>query len=540
MKHALPIIIAFLLTFSLASAVSIQIAKTDYAQGETLTAMVSGCAARSVLEIYNAKTPIPNLIYIRQGQAQWSATYNTDSDTSDGKYTLSVSCEDGTTAEQAFCVDMRGCTDTQGQLPPTQPPGAPAQLSITSSAFGTGDIIPEQYACGPSGMAVGVSPPLEVRNIPTGTQSLTLVMEDIDIDLNPAVNPEIPQVHWAVYNIPVTAGATQLTIPAGVTFSATAVVTPSVLRGTQSVNEITRSAQYAPPCPPPGTTHRYRFVIYTFNISSLPVGPRSAITVLDEQGILRSSLLRDSRYLLQQTSLTGLYYPPPPPAPAPSGGGGSRCRPNWNCPSQWSYCNATLQQSRICTDLNRCDQRKLTKMENRSCTACEESWVCTPWDACRNGQQMRNCVDEHNCGVTLQKPVLQKSCQQIVEPGPVPVRVQPQLPPSVQQPAPSPSFWNQYKWLITGIPAAILVIIVIIFGVVHAFRSKSKPAAAVEYDMKELKEWVRKEKSMGTSDKDVITMLAQHTGWSTEEVENKFTELKENDSGSASVTSPAG
>ncbi len=216
------------------------------------------------------------------------------------------------------------------------------------------------------------------------------------------------------------------------------------------------------------------------------------------------------------------------PAPAPAevlspGGGG--CIRRWNCLTPWSYCNATLQQSRSCTDLNRCDQRKPTKIEVQSCAACEESWICTPWSSCQNQRQNRECVDEHFCGVAAQKPALEKSCQQQTEPAPEPARVQPILPeiqrPGIIPPPTGPSFWEQYKLFLLGIPAALLAVVVIILSLAY---HKPKQAA---YNIGELQEWVGKEKAMGTSTEDIKAILAQHTGWSKEEIEKVLAGLKE-------------
>ncbi len=43
----------------------------------------------------------------------------------------------------------------------------------------------------------------------------------------------------------------------------------------------------------------------------------------------------------------------PPPPPPGNSGSGSRCSSKWSC-GTWSYCNASLKQTRSCTDLNRC------------------------------------------------------------------------------------------------------------------------------------------------------------------------------------------
>src|SRR3989344_7606278 len=49
-------------------------------------------------------------------------------------------------------------------------------LSLSSSAFETGNTIPSEYTCD----ADEVSPPLSVAGAPEGTRSFVLVMEDLD------------------------------------------------------------------------------------------------------------------------------------------------------------------------------------------------------------------------------------------------------------------------------------------------------------------------------------------------------------------------
>ena len=64
------------------------------------------------------------------------------------------------------------------------------KLEIQSPAFATGAPIPKEYTQQGSDM----SPPLEITNIPKGTQSLVLVCVDPD-----APDPEAPKltfVHW--------------------------------------------------------------------------------------------------------------------------------------------------------------------------------------------------------------------------------------------------------------------------------------------------------------------------------------------------------
>ena len=64
-------------------------------------------------------------------------------------------------------------------------------MEITSEAFNNGDRIPKKYTCeGPN-----ISPPLQFSNIPEGTKSLVLMIEDPDAEAK-------PWVHWMVFNIP--------------------------------------------------------------------------------------------------------------------------------------------------------------------------------------------------------------------------------------------------------------------------------------------------------------------------------------------------
>jgi phosphatidylethanolamine-binding protein (PEBP) family uncharacterized protein len=68
-------------------------------------------------------------------------------------------------------------------------------LTLTSSAFKAQGKIPAKYTC----EGDDVSPPLSFAGVPSGTKSLTLIIDDPD-----APDPAAPQrvwVHWVVYNI---------------------------------------------------------------------------------------------------------------------------------------------------------------------------------------------------------------------------------------------------------------------------------------------------------------------------------------------------
>jgi len=200
-----------------------------------------------------------------------------------------------------------------------------------------------------------------------------------------------------------------------------------------------------------------------------------------------------------------------------SSGGGGSCTPNWSC-TDWSFCGPTLTQTRTCTDLNNCQTQR---EESRPCESCLESWVCSLWAECSAGVQSRACYDEHFCETSNLKPGLQKGCNEM-DPIPPPARISSQLPPPYVPPpaAAQQSFlsktWENYKMYIIGGAAAILLAVMIILAI-HIFMPKK-----VAYNINELKQWVRKEKEMGTSDTDIREILKQNTGWTDQEVDLAF------------------
>ncbi len=117
-------------------------------------------------------------------------------------------------------------------------PGKPAVLSISSPAFLHNGNIPAKYTCD----AKDMSPRIIIRNVPRGTMSLALVMEDPDA-------PKGTWVHWVVWNIsPGTGEIPENSVPSG---------------AVQGRNSWDRN-NYGGPCPPSGT-HRYFFRLYALD-----------------------------------------------------------------------------------------------------------------------------------------------------------------------------------------------------------------------------------------------------------------------------------
>ena len=150
------------------------------------------------------------------------------------------------------------------------------ELTVSSSAFREGDVIPTEYTC----EGQDVSPPLAWDEPPAGTQSLVLIVDDPDA-------PVGVFTHWVLFNIPSDsrdlpeALPTQAQLPSG---------------AQQGKNDFGR-LDYGGPCPPPGRSHRYRFTVYALDQPLELTAGASKKQVLDAiQG-----------HILAQGQLTGTY-----------------------------------------------------------------------------------------------------------------------------------------------------------------------------------------------------------------------------------------
>lgn len=115
-------------------------------------------------------------------------------------------------------------------------------FALSSPAFADGQPIPQQFTCD----GVDGPPPLHVRNVPEGTRSFAVIMDDPD-----ALHG--PFTHWLAYDIP--ADGPELKTTAGRTLA----------------NDFGRSG-YGGPCPPHGHgSHRYYFTVYALDVPSLDV-----------------------------------------------------------------------------------------------------------------------------------------------------------------------------------------------------------------------------------------------------------------------------
>jgi len=119
-------------------------------------------------------------------------------------------------------------------------------LAITSTAFAGGEAIPARYTC----QGEDVSAPLAWKDLPAGTKSLALIMDDPDAP-DPAA-PKRTWVHWVLYNLPATAAGLREAVDS---------LPEGTLEGT---NDWGRTG-YGGPCPPIGR-HRYFHKLYALDV----------------------------------------------------------------------------------------------------------------------------------------------------------------------------------------------------------------------------------------------------------------------------------
>lgn len=148
-------------------------------------------------------------------------------------------------------------------------------MTITSSAFVEGGMIPLKYTCD----GEDISPPLILDGIPNGTKSITLIADDPDAPMG-------TWVHWVLYNLP----ADSTAIPENIACDET------LENGARhGVTDFGRFG-YGGPCPPSGT-HRYYFKVYALDVKLDLTG---RVTKKDIEAAMAG-------YILAKAELMGKY-----------------------------------------------------------------------------------------------------------------------------------------------------------------------------------------------------------------------------------------
>jgi len=143
-------------------------------------------------------------------------------------------------------------------------------MKITSPAFEHNQSIPQKFTCDGD----NVNPPLQFSDVPEGTKSLALIVDDPDA-------PVGLWVHWTAWNIKSdTTEITENAVPSG---------------GVEGVTSFGNSG-YGGPCPPDGE-HRYFFKLYALD-TELDLSTESDKEDLEEAIV---------GHVLDKAELIGLY-----------------------------------------------------------------------------------------------------------------------------------------------------------------------------------------------------------------------------------------
>jgi Raf kinase inhibitor-like YbhB/YbcL family protein len=167
-----------------------------------------------------------------------------------------------------------GCEETE-EVEAENEGGRKMEITITSSAFQDGGMIPSKYTCD----GQDISPPLTWEGVPAGTKSLALISDDPDAPMG-------TWVHWVMYNIPPDIGELPENVPMDEVLS----------NGAKQGLTDFRRVGYGGPCPPSGT-HRYFFKIYALDI----------VTDLDAGATKKQLLAAMKGHILAEGQLIGKY-----------------------------------------------------------------------------------------------------------------------------------------------------------------------------------------------------------------------------------------
>lgn len=143
-------------------------------------------------------------------------------------------------------------------------------MKIASSAFQNNQLMPAKYTCDGD----NINPPLTFSDVPQGTKSLVLIVDDPDAPMG-------TWVHWTVWNIdPTTNEIKENSIPTGTVEGMTSFGKPG----------------YGGPCPPAGT-HHYFFKLYALNTTF-------SLESSSDKSQLEKAM---SSHILASAELVGLY-----------------------------------------------------------------------------------------------------------------------------------------------------------------------------------------------------------------------------------------
>lgn len=140
-------------------------------------------------------------------------------------------------------------------------------MKLKSSEFENNEYIPKRFTC----LGENINPALIIEDIPAGTVSLAVILDDPDA-------PGGDWVHWVMFDMPIISKIEENSAP-----------------GRQGINDSGRM-RYDGPCPPFGI-HRYVFKLYALDIN---LNLAEGVTKADLEKAM-------SGRILAKAELTGLF-----------------------------------------------------------------------------------------------------------------------------------------------------------------------------------------------------------------------------------------
>jgi Raf kinase inhibitor-like YbhB/YbcL family protein len=151
--------------------------------------------------------------------------------------------------------------------------GAAMTLDLTSPDFPAGGTIPKQFTCDGDDL----SPALQWKAPPSGTQSFALIADDPDA-------PVGTWVHWVLFDLPPTLRALPQNFPKD----------PQAADGSRHGTNDFGKIGYGGPCPPPGKPHRYFFKLYALDTK---LNLKARATKKDVEHAMQGHILARGEYM---------------------------------------------------------------------------------------------------------------------------------------------------------------------------------------------------------------------------------------------------
>jgi Raf kinase inhibitor-like YbhB/YbcL family protein len=156
---------------------------------------------------------------------------------------------------------IAGALILTAQQPARSGRGAPPRPSmvVSSPGFNDGAELPKKFSC--TAQADAVSPQIDWKNTPPGTQSFALLLHDPEPHHDKS---RYDVTHWIIWNIPGTASGLPENVPARV----------DLPDGSRQGKNTRGQAGYFGPCAPAGPGHHYTYEVFALD-SRLDLSPEA-------------------------------------------------------------------------------------------------------------------------------------------------------------------------------------------------------------------------------------------------------------------------